>query len=326
VDRRVVNAADARAIAAHFGVRTSDEVELGGGFSNASWCVRDAGGARYVARRYGRLHVTRRAVFYEHAVMRHAAARAASVRAPLTDSAGETILASPDGFAALLPYVEGTTGARDAAASSRAAVALARFHLAMRDFHAARPRVARTLGTLPWLRHRVLDFAADPLLARALPWDDVLTSLAAATTRFAPLASLLPLAVVHGDMHPANIVSEPDGGATPIDFDFAHETERAYDLATAVDEFGRADDDAPLDLARGLGFVRAYEAQAPLSEPEWAALPSLAVRRNATLAWYVVTRHGLRARGDVGNAARYVRRACEWRALLGTWEAHRAAS
>jgi len=304
-----VNAADALRYARAWGFEAFAAVELAGGFSNVSYRVATRGGTELIVRRYGRLHVTRNAVFYEHAVQRYAAARCTCVGAPYEDDGGETLRLLDGAYVAVLPYAHGTTGERAAYAS--AAALLARFHRASIGFHAAYPRLTRTLGTLGWLRERFLRYAADPALARALDWDALIGAVGGAAARIAPLATRLPLSVVHADAHPDNVVARDGSAAVLIDFDFAHETERAYDVATGADAYARADDDAPLDPQRFLAYVRAYDAVAPLARAEWQSLWDFAIRRNAMLAWYVVTRHGERARGDVGAAPRYVARARE---------------
>ena len=204
-------------------------------------------------RRYGRLHVTRAAIAFEHDVVAHAAEQMPEVVAPLRDAAGATIVTPPGGgSAAVFPYIEGTTGRRDLATACAAARVLARFHRAMHDVHVASGmRSARFLGMLPWLRERFTRFAADPLVARKLDWDALVAATTAATARVAPRAAALPHVVVHGDPNPGNVVSVQPGEVRGlIDFDFAHETERVYDVGTLLDEFARDGDDAPLDLAR----------------------------------------------------------------------------
>jgi len=288
-------------------------VALEGGYSNETLRV-DASAGRFVVRRYGRLHVTRSAIAFEHAVVVHAAERMPEVVAPLRGAEGETIVTPPGGgAAAMFPYVDGTTGRRDLATACAAARVLARFHRAMHDVHVAGVmRSARFLGMLPWLRERFTRFAADPLTARALDWDALVAATTAATARIAPRAAALPHVVVHGDPNPGNVVSVQAGEVRGlIDFDFAHETERVYDVGTLLDEFARDGDDAPLDMARVTPLVAAYAQEAPLTPDERELVPEAMLRRAATLVWYVATRHGERVPGDVGGAPRYAARAAE---------------
>ena len=160
-----------------------------------------------------------------------------------------TIVTPPGGgSAAVFPYVDGATGRRDLATACAAARVLARFHRAMHDLHVATSsgghrgamRSARFVGMLAWLRERFTRFAADPLVARALDWDALVAATTAATARVAPRAAALPHVVVHGDPNPGNVVSVQPGEVRGlIDFDFAHETERVYDVGTLLDEFAR---------------------------------------------------------------------------------------
>lgn len=267
-----------------------------------------------MVRRYGRLHVTRAAIAFEHAVVAHAAERMREVVAPLRDAAGGTIVTPRGGgSAAVFPYADGATGRRDLVTGCAAARALARFHRTMHDVHVAGGmRSARFVGMLAWLRERFTRFAADPLVARALDWNALIAATMAATARVAPRATALPHVVVHGDPNPGNVVSvEPGDVRGLIDFDFAHETERVYDVGTLLDEFAREDDDGPLLLARVAPLVAAYAEEAPLAPDERDLVPEAMLRRAATLVWYVATRHGERVPGDVGGAPRYAARAVE---------------
>lgn len=305
---------EAVAVAARFGVPTggATAAPLAGGYSNESWRVRAPAGD-VVVRRYGRMHVTADALTFEHAVMHHAAARLPEVAAPLAAADGATFRLEAGAFVAVLPWIDGTTGARDTAAGERAARLLARFHRGVRDLHVrGGARSTRFLGLMPYLMERYKRFGAPgSAIARALPWDDLIVAVSASIARFAPLARQLPVLVVHGDPHPGNVV---EGGGVPrglIDFDFTHETERIADLGALLDEFGRDDDDGPLRLERIGPIVAAYHAHAPLTGEERALLPDAMLRHAAQLVALVVTRHGERAPGDVGGAPRYAERVRE---------------
>jgi Ser/Thr protein kinase RdoA (MazF antagonist) len=309
-----VTAEDAARIASSFGVdvRAATAQPLDGGFSNESWHVAGPA-ADVVVRRYGRLHVSRAALDFEHAVAAHLESRGAPVRGPLRDDAGGTLHVDGGAFVAVLPWVEGVTGLRDPQSGAAAARALARFHLAGRDMHLAGGlRATRFLGIMPWLIARFQRFAAAGApAARALPWDDLIVALSAATARLATRARLLPPAILHGDPNPGNVVLRGGDVQALIDFDFVHESERIYDLGALLDEFGRADDDAPLAFERLGPLVAAYESEARLTAEERAVLPDAMLRRAATLVWYVVSRHGERTPGDVGGAPRYAARVRE---------------
>jgi Ser/Thr protein kinase RdoA (MazF antagonist) len=306
--------ADALRLAAAFGVdvRGATAIELHGGFSNETWHV-DGPQAAVVVRKYGRLHVTRNALAFEHAVAEHLASRIDEVVAPLRAADGRTFVHDDGGYVAVLPWVDGETGRRDDATGAAAARTLARFHLAGSDMHVAGgTRSTRFLGIVPWLISRFRRFAApDSPVARALPWDDLIVALSASTARMTALAAQFPHAIVHGDPNPGNVVVRDGAVRALIDFDFVHETERIYDVGAFVDEFARAGDDAPLAIERIGALVAAYHQSAALSRAERDALPEAMLRRAATLVWYVVSRHGERVPGDVGGAPRYVERVRE---------------
>jgi Ser/Thr protein kinase RdoA (MazF antagonist) len=309
-----MTAVEALRTAAAFGVDvTGAHAEpLPGGYSNESWRVRGPAAAA-VVRRYGRLHVSRAALVFEHAVAEHLAARSAEVVAPLRDARGRSFAFEDGAYVAVLPWIDGVTGRRDAHTAAQAARALARFHLAGRELHVAGGmRSTRFLGIMPWLVARFQRFAApESPVARALPWDDLIVALAGSIARLAPLVPRLPHAIVHGDPNPGNVVVRDGTVRGLIDFDFVHESERVYDVGALIDEFARDDDDGPLALERIGALVAAYDGEAPLSADERASLPDAMLRHAATLVWYVVTRHGERTPGDAGGAPRYAARVCE---------------
>lgn len=306
-----MNETEAIRIAARFGIAGSVATELTGGYSNDVWRV-EAEGARYVVRRYGRLHVSRAAILFEHAILAHIAPRMTEVVAPLSAADGSTLLADDGRFVALFPYVEGTTGARDVHAADQAADVLARFHRAGTDIHIAGGlRSSRTVGMLAWLREMFVRFAARADLAQRLPWAALIAAVGGAVTRVAPHAARLPHAIVHGDPHPDNFVRDDEGVRALIDFDFAHESERVYDVATAADAYARENEEGLLDYDRLAAFVSAYDRSAPLVAIERELLADEMIRRNATLVWYVVSRHGERTPGDIGGAPRYAARVTE---------------
>jgi homoserine kinase type II len=307
-----VTAADALRVAAAFGLAIDGARAVAlPGSTNRAWRLESAT-ATYVVRRYGRLHVSETAVAFEHAVLDHAARRVAEVRAPLRDPAGASYRLDDGAFVAVFPWVHGTTGRRDLGMACAVAEVLARFHRAVRDLHVrGGTRSGRFLGTLPWLVETFKGWAGGSPLARRLPWDELIVALGAAIARVAPLAPELPIVVVHGDPHPDNVVVAESAVRGLLDFDFAHETERVYDVGALLDEFARDDDDGPLRLERIAPLVAAYAAAAPLSAPERAALPDAMLRHAALLTWHAALRPGERAPGDVGEAGRYAARVRE---------------
>lgn len=321
-----MNAAGALRIAGRFGVNVegarADEVP--GGYSNEIWRVRGPDAAA-VVRRYGRLHVGRATVAFEHLLLAHVAPRVPEVPAPLAARDGTTFALDEGAFVAVFPWIDGRTGARDAHAGAAAAALLARYHRAAADVPGRDAvRATRFLGALAWLREGYAACAApDSPIARALPWTELIAALGASTVRVAAVRRDIPVLIAHGDPHPGNVVFSGGVARGLIDFDFAHETERVYDLGAFLDEFGRENDDAPLALERLPALVAAYASEAPLTLAERELIPDAMLRHAATLARYVVSRHGERSPGDVGGAPRYARRVIEIAAAV---EAIRAAA
>lgn len=281
------------AVAVTYGLHPRAASKLPGGYVNESWKVECEEGD-FVVRRYGRLHVTRRALLVEHAIMKHAAQRLEEVRAPLRAPNGSTLHARDGRFVGVQPYISGETGARDARARCGAARLLARFHRAMERKRGAPKSSSR--DDLGRLRERLIGFARDPLVGEKLDWDVAIAAVEDAAARLAQLAPHLPKGIVHGDVQPANFVHRDGRVVGLIDFDFAQEGERAYDVAVGIDEFAAND------------FADAYAEEHPLAAAEREVLPAMAIRRNAWMIWYIVTQHGERVPGDVGNAARYLDR------------------
>jgi homoserine kinase type II len=309
-----MTADDARRLARHFGGSVADDTpatRFVDGITNEVWRV-----GAYTVRRYGRVHVTRAALAFEHAVVAHLAARTTLVRAPLADPLRETLVLDDGAFVAVFPYVPGTTGARDASARGGAARGLAEIHRAARDLHVrGGMRSSRTLGQLSWLRERFQRFAQEPALARELPWDALILAVASATVDVAPLVTALPHVIVHGDPHPDNVVREAGRTTGFLDFDFAHETERVYDLAAAADAFARADDDAPLDTDAFRAFVATYAEEAPLANAEHRVMAAHLVRRNAVQTWHAIANASDRDAAAFARARRYAARCTQVRTL-----------
>jgi Ser/Thr protein kinase RdoA (MazF antagonist) len=282
-------------VAVTYGLHPRAVSKLPGGYVNESWRV-ECEEANVVVRRYGRLRVTRSALLSEHGVMIRAAERLPQVYPPLADAQGSTVHDIDGGFVAVLPFVEGETGARDPAARRRCAKLLARFHAAMHDvpIEGEMPLV-RSADVLEWFSERFIELARDPIVGKKLDWNVAIAAATGASRRLASAGPQLPTGIIHGDVQPANFVHRGGTVVGLIDFDFTERSERAYDVAVGMDEFGT-------------DFVADYDQEIGLGTAEREALSDLRIRRNAMMVWYIVTRHGERLRGDVGNASRYLDR------------------
>lgn len=76
-------------------------------------------------------------------------------------------------------------------------------------------------------------------------------------------------ALVHYDVHPSNVVRQPDGTVALLDWDFAHPDHRAADVAVAQRGWPQAAD----------AILDGYESKTPLTDDELAALPLLIAAR-----------------------------------------------
>jgi Ser/Thr protein kinase RdoA (MazF antagonist) len=158
-----------------------------------------------------------------------------------------------------------------------AAMALADLHLAAADFN---PSVAR--GDSPvfaapedwadrWMSRATL--LADNLGAKGVEF------LSFVQRTVEELDSLnvrdLPRTACHGDYRPANLRFEYDNVATVFDFDVAFKSSQLLDLGGASTRFSLQGGAPSADVEAGSIFLRSYNAQFPLDESEWEALPAL---------------------------------------------------
>jgi homoserine kinase type II len=93
----------------------------------------------------------------------------------------------------------------------------------------------------------------------------------------------LPELVIHGDYHGANLVFQGNQIAAVVDYDLAHWCSRAMEVAEAVIAFCTSPGlglkhivyQGVLDLELVMGFLAAYQREAPLSETEIQAFPEM---------------------------------------------------
>lgn len=121
----------------------------------------------------------------------------------------------------------------------------------------------------------------------------------------------LPMALIHGDLFPDNIIRGPDGALGAIDFEEACRAPRAFDLAmTAVGLCPGGE----LDPARVTGLIAGYTFRRPLSGPEVRHFPGLvAYAAAAVAAW-----RRLSTPSEMAEHAR------DWREMRGVIESVRA--
>ena len=206
------------------------------------------------------------------ALLDHLAARGLPVPPAIKDRDGIAIHTLAGRPACLIAFLPGVSLSHPNAAQAHAAgVALGQMHAALADFTLERPNTMGVESWAPLLARcgAALDTIA-PGLHRdlALALDEVLA--------FWPAPGVLPVAAIHADLFPDNVLMRGDTVGGLIDFYFSCTDIRAYDLAImhTAWAFDAAGD--PLDPAIGRALIAGYDAAFGLSAAERAAMWVLA--------------------------------------------------
>lgn len=182
--------------------------------------------------------------------------------------------------AALITFLEGVSVRRPTVTHCReVGHALAKLHLAGRDFPMSRPNA---LGLAGWPK------LWEACRARA---DEVEPGLSAEVdAHFAVLDRLwpknLPAGVIHADLFPDNVFFLGERLSGLIDFYFACNDTFAYDLAVCLNAWC-FEKDFSFNLTKGTAMLAGYQSERALTDAEAAALPVLA--RGAALR-FMLTR------------------------------------
>lgn len=206
---------------------------------------------------------------YFASLLGHLAAKGLPVPPPVADRQGRVIQEVEGKAAWIVPFLPGVSPCPARPGDARAAGRiLARLHTASADFPDERAN-ALSLGAWHEMAADVagqLDGIAPGLRAMI---DEELDYL----DRHWPRD--LPLATIHADLFPDNLLMT-DGAVTGlIDFYFACTDFRAYDLAVAHTAWGFADGDRRFDEAIGAALMAGYGEAGSLTAAERAALPVL---------------------------------------------------
>lgn len=215
------------------------------------------------------------------ALMTHLASRGISCPLPVKDRSGEALSSLSGRPAAIISFLEGVWPRKpNAAHCAGVGQALARMHLAGRDFPMSRPNALSVAGWRP-----LFDAAA----ARV---DEVQPGLAAFIT--AELDYLegnvwptnLPQGVIHADLFPDNVFFLGERLSGIIDFTFACNDTLAYDVAICLNAWC-FESDYSFNVTKARALLGAYGRERQLSDAEEHALPLLA--RGAALR-FLLTR------------------------------------
>lgn len=202
-------------------------------------------------------------------LMEHLARHGLVCPLPVKTKAG-TLLGTLAGRpAAIVTFLEGVSSRRPSPTQCAAlGEALARLHLAGRDFSGHRPNALSLEG---WQRlyeqamqrgdsvqEGLIAFIAEELLYLEAHWPRD-----------------LPSGVIHADLFPDNVLFLGDTVSGLIDFYFACNDALAYDVAVCLNAWC-FEPDMSFNITKGMALINAYEKIRPLTSEEIAALPVLA--------------------------------------------------
>ncbi len=202
-------------------------------------------------------------------LMEHLADRGLGCPLPVHDRSGASLGTLAGRPAALVTFLEGMWVRRPTAAHcARLGEALARMHLAGRDFGIRRPNALSMPSWRPlWQRSSArADEVALGLSA------DIETELDALERNW---PTDLPAGVIHADLFPDNVFFLGDRLSGLIDFYFACDDFLAYDVAICVNSWC-FETDLSFNLTKGRALIAGYQRVRPLGVAEIAALPLLA--------------------------------------------------
>jgi homoserine kinase type II len=214
-------------------------------------------------------------------LMTHLATHGINCPQPLKNKSGKALSTLAGRPAAIINFLEGVWPRKPSAAHcAGVGQALAKMHLAGRDFKMSR---ANALSVSGWR----------PLFEQAAPHaDQVQHGLGAFIgTELDYLEGSvwpkdLPPGVIHADLFPDNVFFLGDKLSGIIDFTFACDDMLAYDVAICLNAWC-FESDCSFNVTKARAFLNAYGRERPLSEAEQNALPLLA--RGAALR-FLLTR------------------------------------
>ncbi len=217
------------------------------------------------------------------AMLDHLAAAGNPVPRALPDRDGLAIQQLAGRSACLIEFLTGVSVSHPTPAQARAAgAAMGQLHAGLADFA---PTRANPLGADTWR----------PLLERCGAGIDTIAPglfvrIEAALARvLAQWPRDLPVAAIHTDLFPDNVLMLGDRVTGVIDFYFACTDIRAYDLAVMHSAWAFDATGERYDPAIGAALIAGYESRFVLSDAERAALPILAqgacLRFLLTRAW-----------------------------------------
>jgi homoserine kinase type II len=203
-------------------------------------------------------------------LMTHLASHGISCPQPLVNKSGEALGTLAGRPAAIINFLEGIWPRKpNAAHCAGVGQALAKMHLAGRDFPMSRANALSVAGWRPLfdiaasradeLQHGLREFIAaelDHLESNVWPED-------------------LPQGVIHADLFPDNVFFLGERLSGIIDFTFACKDILAYDVAICLNAWC-FESDHSFNVTKARAFLNAYGRERNLSDAEQDALPLLA--------------------------------------------------
>jgi len=238
------------------------------GVSNSNWLVETSEG-RFILTMYERRIDTADLPFFL-GLLDHLSEAGCPVPRTIHDSAGDAWRMIDGKAVALIEFLPGVSPTSPEPGQARAVgSALARAHLAARDFPRARPNDLAPADTLAILRQ--CGTAALHGIDTELP---AILEIGAGILRKWP--EELPQSIIHSDLFPDNVLLLDGKVSGMIDFYFAAYDMMAYDLAVTHAAWCFDTNGMNFDRAVGNALLSGYEAVRPLTSAERGALPILA--------------------------------------------------
>lgn len=265
----------------------------GGGTGNLNLVLRSSRGRLFFRRRHPS-YSSPEQVGYEHALMRHLAAKGVGGPLPVETRDGQTAVSLNSGVYELQHFVEGTPfdpGRLDQLRG--AAHGLAEFHAATEEFV---PPVPKDLPRYDDPKATGAGFAS--LLPQATEQQvggirRILAVVARLEREFPDRAyGALPHGLIHGDYHPGNVLFRGSRVVGIFDLDWASRQPRVRDLSDGIYYFGARrpaaingadirslNQGVAYDIPRARAFLDAYRERRKVAEREIEALPLVGMAR-----------------------------------------------
>lgn len=220
--------------------------------------------------------VNRHDLPYFIGLMEHLAGKGLPCPTPIADRDGSMLNEVAGRPCAIISFINGVWPKRPTARHCQElGSAMARMHLAGRDFMRQRPNALSVEGWRGLLGSCLADAdSVRPGLAAELQqeYDHLKSNWPAAPGRAGDTP--LPHGVIHADLFPDNVFFIGEALSGLIDFYFACNDLLAYDLAIAVCAWC-FEQDGSFNITKGRALIGGYASVRPLSAAELAALPVL---------------------------------------------------